>query len=278
MMIKRRLILLLSSLILTGCSAIDNEKRINEQVSETTATDQEDSESTNSNQSKEETDSVTEEEKNHLALIESLPENVSTEDWNLILVNNWNPLPDDFEPDLVEVEPDKQIDRRIVNAYENWTAAAESAGHNLYLASGYRSVERQQNNFDYRVDQYMQKGDSKEEAIKKTEEYIAIPKSSEHHTGLAVDLIDERWIAEGNEFTPDYAAPDLQLKWLIDTMGDYGFILRYPEDKKEVTDINYESWHFRYVGEENARFIIDHNLALEEYIELLTERETRLDE
>ncbi|API90276.1 hypothetical protein BKP56_06270 [Marinilactibacillus sp. 15R] len=277
-MIKRRLILLLSSLILTGCSAIDNEKRINEQVSETTATDQEDSESTNSNQSKEETDSVTEEEKNHLALIESLPENVSTEDWNLILVNNWNPLPDDFEPDLVEVEPDKQIDRRIVNAYENWTAAAESAGHNLYLASGYRSVERQQNNFDYRVDQYMQKGDSKEEAIKKTEEYIAIPKSSEHHTGLAVDLIDERWIAEGNEFTPDYAAPDLQLKWLIDTMGDYGFILRYPEDKKEVTDINYESWHFRYVGEENARFIIDHNLALEEYIELLTERETRLDE
>lgn len=278
MMIKRRLILLLSSLILTGCSAIDNEKRINEQVSETTATDQEDSESTNSNQSKEETDSVTEEEKDHLALIESLPENVSTKDWNLILVNNWNPLPDDFEPDLVEVEPDKQIDRRIVNAYENWTAAAESAGHNLYLVSGYRSVERQQNNFDYRVDQYMQKGDSKEEAIKKTEEYIAIPKSSEHHTGLAVDLIDERWIAEGNEFTPDYAAPDLQLKWLIDTMGDYGFILRYPEDKKEVTDINYESWHFRYVGEENARFIIDHNLALEEYIELLTERETRLDE
>lgn len=277
MMIKRRLILLLSSLILTGCSAIDNEKRINEQVSETTATDQEDSESTNSNQSKEETDSVTEEEKNHLALIESLPENVSTEDWNLILVNNWNPLPDDFEPDLVEVEPDKQIDRRIVNAYENWTAAAESAGHNLYLASGYRSVERQQNNYDRSINQYVQEGYTKEEAVEKTEEYIAIPKRSEHHTGLAIDIVDQEWIAEGNGLTPDYDTQESQ-KWLINTMGDYGFILRYPEDKKEVTDINYESWHFRYVGEENARFIIDHNLALEEYIELLTERETRLDE
>lgn len=277
MMIKRRLILLLSSLILTGCSAIDNEKRINEQVSETTATDQEDSESTNNNQSKEETDSVTEEEKDHLALIESLPENISTKDWNLILVNNWNPLPDDFEPDLVEVEPDKQIDRRIVNAYENWTAAAESAGHNLYLASGYRSVERQQNNYDRSINQYVQEGYTKEEAVEKTEEYIAIPKRSEHHTGLAIDIVDQEWIAEGNGLTPDYDTQESQ-KWLIDTMGDYGFILRYPEDKKEVTDINYESWHFRYVGEENARFIIDHNLALEEYIELLTERETRLDE
>lgn len=277
MMIKRRLILLLSSLILTGCSAIDNEKRINEQVSETTATDQEDSESTNSNQSKEETDSVTEEEKDHLALIESLPENVSTKDWNLILVNNWNPLPDDFEPDLVEVEPDKQIDRRIVNAYENWTAAAESAGYNLYLASGYRSVERQQNNYDRSINQYVQEGYTKEEAVEKTEEYIAIPKRSEHHTGLAIDIVDQEWIAEGNGLTPDYDTQESQ-KCLINTMGDYGFILRYPEDKKEVTDINYESWHFRYVGEENARFIIDHNLALEEYIELLTERETRLDE
>lgn len=276
-MIKRRLILLLSSLILTGCSAIDNEKRINEQVSETTATDQEDSESTNNNQSKEETDSVTEEEKDHLALIESLPENVSTKDWNLILVNNWNPLPDDFEPDLVEVEPDKQIDRRIVNAYENWTAAAEAAGYNLYLASGYRSVERQQNNYDRSINQYVQEGYTKEEAVEKTEEYIAIPKRSEHHTGLAIDIVDQEWIAEGNGLTPDYDTQESQ-KWLIDTMGDYGFILRYPEDKKEVTDINYESWHFRYVGEENARFIIDHNLALEEYIELLTERETRLDE
>lgn len=218
-----------------------------------------------------EIESMSEEEKEHQKLIDSLPAEADIEDWNLILVNNWNALPDEFELDLVEVEPEKLIDRRIVDAYESWIAAAEAAGHQLYLASGYRSVERQQNNYDRSVNQYIHEGYSKEEAIEKTEEYIAIPKSSEHHTGLAVDIVDQQWIAEGNGLTPDYDTQESQ-HWLVDTMADYGFVLRYPKDTTELTDINYESWHFRYVGKENAQFIVEHDLVLEEYIELLNER------
>ncbi|MFL2117535.1 D-alanyl-D-alanine carboxypeptidase family protein [Marinilactibacillus psychrotolerans] len=273
MIIKRRFILLFSTLILTGCSVIDNESATNQKVSDPTIEEQKENKSTDSLTK----DNQSEEEIEHLALIESLPENVSSTDWNLILVNNWTPLPDDFKPDLVEIEPGKLIDRRIVDAYKNWEKAASETGYNLYFASGYRSVERQQNNYDRSINQYMEEGDTEEEATKKTEEYIAIPKNSEHHTGLAMDIVDQNWISKGNGLTPDYDTQESQ-HWLIKTMADYGFILRYPKNKKELTDINYESWHFRYVGEDNAKFIVDNNLTLEEYIELLKEREVRIDE
>lgn len=271
---KKWLIFPVSLLLLTGCTLIENEtNEVQESINQSDSHSQDSESDTESSEKEESTEieSMSEEEKEHQNLIETLPADADIEDWNLILVNNWNPLPDDFEPDLVEVEAEKSIDRRIVDAYDSWMTAAETAGHQLYFASGYRSVERQQNNYNRSINQYIKEGYSKEEAIEKTEEYIAIPKSSEHHTGLAIDIVDQQWIAEGNGLTPDYDTQESQ-QWLVDTMAEYGFILRYPEDTKELTDINYESWHFRYVGKENAQFIVEHNLVLEKYIELLNER------
>ena len=89
-----------------------------------------------------------------------------------------------------------------------------------------------------------------------------------------MDIVDEEWIVAGNGLMPEYDTQESQ-QWMVDTMADFGFILRYPESKEDVTGIQYESWHFRYVGEENAQFIIEHDLVLEEYIELLQLREEK---
>lgn len=212
----------------------------------------------------------------HQALLDSLPEEASTEDWNLILVNHWNALPDDFEVELEEVDNEQLIDERIVDAWNEWKQAAQEDGHRLFFASGYRSVERQTTNYESRIARYVEEGYSEEEATELTEEYIAIPGYSEHHTGLALDIVDQEWIAEGNGLVPEYDTQESQ-QWLVETMADHGFILRYPEGKEEITDINYESWHFRYVGVENAQFIEEHGLVLEEYVELLEEREAQQD-
>lgn len=217
---------------------------------------------------------LTPQEEEHQALIDALPEETHTDDWNIILVNNWNPLPEDFEVELEEVDNEQFIDERIVDAWNEWRDAANEAGHQLFFASGYRSVERQTANYENSIQRYLNDGYSEEEAIELTEEYIAVPNHSEHHTGLALDIVDQEWIAEGNGLIPEYDTQDSQ-HWLIETMTDYGFILRYPKGKEEITGINYESWHFRYVGVENAQFMEENDLVLEEFYELLEEREAQ---
>lgn len=220
------------------------------------------------NQQDEEVEEPSEEEK----MVQSLPESAELEDWNLVLVNPWEALPEDFEPQLVQTDNDQQIDQRIEAAWNNWKEAALDAGHRLFLASGHRTVERQKNNFDNQLQAYLNEGLPEEEARERTMEYLTEPGHSEHHTGLALDIVDEEWIIAGNGLEPEYDTQESQ-QWLVDTMADFGFVLRYPEGKEEVTGIQYESWHFRYVGEENAQFMVEHQLTLEEYIELLQLRE-----
>lgn len=272
-----------SMLLLTGCAQEQNNttepEQSNEQTNEQTetATNEFGQSESGTTESSNQEETLTPEEQKHAALIEALPEDASSTDWNLILVNRENPLPEGYETNLVEVEPQKEIDERIVEPFQNWVAAAKEAGHQLYFASGYRSVERQQNNYDRSVNNYMKEGYSEAEAIEKTEEYIAVPRSSEHHTGLAIDVVDQEWIASGKGLIPEYDTQPSQ-HWLEETMADYGFILRYPEGTSDLTGINYESWHFRYVGKENAQYIVEQGLVLEQYIELLKERETSTQE
>lgn len=210
---------------------------------------------------------LTEEEK----LIENLPAASSLEDWNLVLVNPDQGLADNFEVNLEEVDNEQRIDERIVKAWTNWKEAASEAGHSLFLASAYRDVERQRNNFNRKVNLYLDEGLSEEEAKEKAKEYLTEPGHSEHHTGLALDIVDEEWIVAGNGLDTEYENEASQ-KWLVDTMADYGFILRYPRGKEAITKIEYEPWHFRYVGEENARFILENDLALEEYIDIMQKK------
>lgn len=205
-------------------------------------------------------------------LLQQLPKEVDVQDWNLILVNPWKALPDDYEAELVEVDNQQRIDARIVDAWDDWKQAALEAGHHLFFASGYRTVERQRTNFNNTLQDYLNDGLSEEEALEKTKEYLTEPGHSEHHTGLALDIVDEEWIVAGNGLEPEYDTQASQ-QWLVDTMDDYGFILRYPKGKEDVTGIQYESWHFRYVGVENAQFMVEHDLVLEEYVDLLKMRD-----
>ncbi len=249
--------------LLTGCDLLMAEEK-NQVIVEDSTQDKID-------ESKE---TLTDEEKRQQILINALPETVSLSDWELILVNNDHPLPEQFEVELKEVEPDKWIDERIADNYTALRDMALENGHRLFFASGYRSVERQQANYDRSINSYIEQGHSKEEARALTEDYIAIPNHSEHHTGLALDIVDQEWIADGNGLVPEYDT-QMSQQWLIETAPAFGFILRYPEGKEEVTGINYESWHFRYVGKESAVYIHEHELVLEEYIELLESRENK---
>ncbi len=260
----KQLILLMAFFLLSGCT-ISTETQ---QPSSTPAAEEERDRNAAVEHQQEVAVERTETEK--LAL--ELPEEAHLNDWNLILVGPHHPLPEDFKPTLVEVDNEQRIDERIEDAWSAWKEAALQAGHRLFFASGYRSVDHQQVNFNHTYESHLINGLTEEEALKRTKEYLTEPGHSEHHTGLALDIVDEEWIVAGNGLVPEYDTQASQ-QWLTDTMADYGFILRYPAGKEDITNIQYESWHFRYVGEENAQFMVEHGLTLEEYIELLTIRE-----
>ena len=209
------------------------------------------------------------EQEEHQALLDNLPD-VSVSDWNLLLVNNTQLIDRNLELPLTILSNGYMIDERIEKDYENWLAKASEEGYEIVLISSYRSVDLQQKNYDTSIQKYLDQNHTQEEAVKLTEDYIAIPGGSEHHTGLAVDVVDSEWLETGKGLIPEFDTQDSQ-KWLVDNMTDYGFILRFPKGKVESTGIEYESWHFRYVGVENAKYIEKYDLSLEEYIQLLKE-------
>lgn len=252
-----------SVLLLSACSVDPNEPAEEPEQSEESLEETGVTEPTETEKAEE----PTEQER----MIEDLPESANLDEWNLILVNPWQALPEDFSPNLVEVDNEQRIDARIEEAWYNWKQAALEAGHRLFFASGYRSIELQEANFNRTVQENINAGLSEQESVNKAKEYLTEPGHSEHHTGLALDIVDEEWIVAGKGLIPEYATQESQ-QWLVETMQDYGFILRYPKGKEDITGIQYEPWHFRYVGENHAKFMIEHDLVLEEYIELIAQR------
>ena len=250
---KKIIISLFSLTLLSGCQFIG----------ENTAKDSTDNTNKTTKTSTTEKDKATEEK----AAIAPLP-NVSTADWNLLLVNSDFPMDPTREIPLAVVDNGLQIDQRMEADYQAWMEAARNAGFNMELISAYRSIDLQQTVYDQSIQDNVAKGMSQEEALKETKEYVAFPGASEHHSALAIDIVDDQWLATGKGLIPEYDQTDSQ-KWLVKTMQDYGFILRFPKDKESYTKISYESWHFRYVGKENAKYIVDNHLSLEEYIERL---------
>ena len=185
-------------------------------------------------------------------------------DWNLILANPDNALPDGFNVETVVVQGAKEVDKRIVDIAKKMIDDAKSEGIDLLVCSGYRSIEKQQNLFDNSVNGYVAQGYSKEDAIKYTKAYYAVPGTSEHHTGLAMDIVTPSYQTLDDKYDQTDAA-----KWLFNNAYKYGFILRYPKDKEDITKIAYEPWHYRYVGEEHAKIIKEKNLCFEEYIKTI---------
>ena len=182
--------------------------------------------------------------------------------WNLLLVNPWNFIPEDFSVELAELEDGHQVDERIAADLTTMMADMRAEGLSPLICSSYRTDEKQQSLFRKKVESYLEQGYSLVEADEAAGKWIAVPGTSEHQTGLAVDIIDS-----GYPYL-DEAQENTQVqKWLMANSWKYGFILRYPSDKSHITGIWYEPWHYRYVGKEAAKEIFDRGICLEEYLE-----------
>ena len=184
--------------------------------------------------------------------------------WNLILVNPWNPIPEGFEVTTAEVEPGYSVDERVKEHLEDMLSDCRDAGCSPVLCSAFRSHETQQKLYDREAQPYLAQGMDEEEAYEKAGESVAVPGTSEHECGLAVDIIDKSY-----QVLDDKQEETETQKWLMEHCQDYGFILRYPNDKKGITGIIYEPWHYRYVGEKHAKVIMDKGICLEEYLDML---------
>ena len=191
-----------------------------------------------------------------------------TSDWELLLVNKKHEVPEGYILELEEVESGHQVDKRIAKSLEQMLSDARKEGLSPIICSSYRTNAKQQKLYNNKVREYKRWGCSSEEAEELASYWVAIPGTGEHETGLAVDIVsrDYQILDEKQEQT------DVQ-KWLIDNSYKYGFALRYPTDKKDITMINYEPWHYRYVGVDNATYMKEHDMCLEEYIEYLKQLE-----
>lgn len=184
-------------------------------------------------------------------------------DWRLILVNPSHRLPDDFsvETAALPADPDVRFDARAVGNLEKLVDACEQAGHSIIIRGAFRTLAQQQELFDNKTQEYRKQGLPQEEAEEKAATAVAYPGTSEHELGLAVDIVsaDNLDLNTKQEDTPTQ-------KWLMEHSWEYGFVLRYPPEKKALTGIIYEPWHYRYVGRTVAEVMKKEDLCFEEFL------------
>ncbi|WP_097026194.1 M15 family metallopeptidase [Clostridium peptidivorans] len=180
----------------------------------------------------------------------------------ILLVNRNNRLEEDYVPQSLRV-PNvrfisyadsrvKKIDTSAASALETLFDAAREDGVTLLAVSGYRDYFYQEKLYNNKVSAVGQK---------EADKYVAQPGASEHQTGLAMDVLSDEYssLDEGFEQTQAY-------RWIKNNCHKYGFIIRYPKGKENITGYNYECWHLRYVGISEATEISQKNITLEEYL------------
>jgi len=249
-------------LLLSACQEETQENRQTDQLSEEGTGN---NENTEENTTEEDEDPwVLEEERfNETETVEGV-ETIQNPDNVQVLVNHNYALPEGYEPDDL-VAPDvtfsfdEDVEKRYLrepaaDALEDLFDAAADDGHDLFAVSGFRSYERQDAVFANAAAET-----SEDEA----NETIATPGNSEHQTGLAMDISSE---SNDFELSTSFAETE-EGEWVAEHAHDHGFIIRYPEDGEEITEITYEPWHLRYVGEEAAEIIYEHDITLEEFFE-----------
>lgn len=190
--------------------------------------------------------------------------NLSTEkaeNWALVLVNNQYPLDTKYEPDLGEINSEYSVDSRIVEDTTAMLSDAAEAGLKMHIISAYRSYEDQKTVFNETMQDWVNQGNTYFDAYNETKKSVAVPGYSEHATGLALDIVSEEY-----QGLDDKQADTEESKWLAANAYKYGFILRYPSDKADITEIVYEPWHYRYVGKDVAKEITEKGITLEEYL------------
>ncbi len=204
-----------------------------------------------------------------------MPPDIDIHEWQYVLVNGDHPLdPIDYEPanlvylnmtgDDTEIrtaydEYRQVVDAMIAQPLIDMTQACKAAGLPVYLSSGYRSYAVQADNFN-RVCANNGVADGKNAEGN----YITMPAGhSEHQTGLCIDITDKYY-----DIKNDAIAQVATVQWLAEHCADYGFVLRFPQEKRDITHVMGESWHFRYVGVEAAKYMTENNLCLEEFVAL----------
>lgn len=187
--------------------------------------------------------------------------------WQLRLVNAANHLPDDFDVATTPISgyENRLFDARAADSLQNMLSAAEAAGRQLYLVSAYRSVARQKALFERKTAAFAAEGFPQAEAEKQAAMWVARPGTSEHNLGLAADIVSADWYKTNSDLTADFEKTE-EFTWLSQNAAEYGFILRYPNGKENITGVTYEPWHYRYVGVDAAREITKKGVTLEEYV------------
>lgn len=182
--------------------------------------------------------------------------------WELTLVNGTSPLEADPDIQVSEVENGFLVDSRIREKLTAMLRDCRAEGLDPWICSAYRSVEKQQALFEKQLKKQQELGLRGEEAVQAAAQVVAKPGTSEHNLGLAVDIVSKSY-----QLLDEAQAETEVAKWLKGRCAEYGFVLRYPPEKADLTGVIFEPWHFRYVGEEAARKIMERGLCLEEYLE-----------
>ena len=181
--------------------------------------------------------------------------------WNLLLVNGEHPLPEDFTVALTGLRNGQQVDERMYPALQEMMDDARAAGLSPLICSSYRTEEAQRALYLDKVSEFAEAGYPAAEAEELAAKWVARPGTSEHQTGLAVDIV-----AESYQHLDAAQADTPEQKWLMEHCWTYGFILRYPSDKAQKTGVCYEPWHYRYVGRLAALEMREREECLEEYL------------
>lgn len=189
-------------------------------------------------------------------------------DWRLILVNSTHPLDKEYEVELTTVAGGFYFDARAADELNQMFADASAAGIDLQVISTYRSFARSEQNYNRKKQELISTGMTEEDAAVEAAKWIAPPGQSEHNTGLAIDVVSPGYWNQYADLLPEFEE-DPAFEWLYANCANYGFILRFPKDKEEITKIVYEPWHYRYVGVEHAKKIMEQKICLEEYVEQL---------
>ena len=186
-----------------------------------------------------------------------------------MLVNPWNELPEGYVPELapvvswIQMTSGYDVDARVAEVLTQMLNDCMVGGGMPWVCSAYRTQEYQQMLFDNKIERLIGEGWSPERAPEEAATTVALPGTSEHQLGLAVDIIDEDY-----PYLNEYQERTATQTWLMRNCWDYGFILRYPNGTSDVTGIIYEPWHYRYVGRQHAQAIHELGVTLEEYLAL----------
>lgn len=188
----------------------------------------------------------------------------SKDDWRLVLINKQHSIPEDYTFELGNITSTMRCDERIVDDLRDMLQTAKEEEINLVICSPYRDTERQEMLFNRKITRYMRQGMNFVEAHQLASQAVTVPGASEHQIGLALDIVSDEYSYLDEGFGETEAG-----NWLVENSYRFGFILRYPKGKEYITGIEYEPWHFRYVGVEAATVITQEGITLEEFWEEL---------